>query len=70
MENKDVLKKFKQVFFDFFHLKKEFIVACVFISLEYLHNKNVIHRDLKPENLVLEKNGYVRLTDLGNNQKL
>lgn len=35
------------------------------MGLEYLHNNNIIHRDIKPENLVLESNGYVRLTDLG-----
>ncbi|CAD8191974.1 unnamed protein product [Paramecium octaurelia] len=43
----------------------KFFVACVLLSLEYLHNNNIIHRDLKPENLVLDKYGYVRLTDLG-----
>lgn len=43
----------------------KFFVACVILSLEYLHNNNVIHRDLKPENLVVDNKGYVRLTDLG-----
>ncbi|CAD8117035.1 unnamed protein product [Paramecium sonneborni] len=43
----------------------KFFIACVILSLEYLHNNNIIHRDLKPENLVLDKQGYVRLTDLG-----
>lgn len=42
-----------------------FFVACIFESLEHLHNNNIIHRDLKPENLVLDDKGYVRLTDLG-----
>lgn len=40
-------------------------MACIFLGLEYLHNNNIIHRDIKPENLVLDSNGYVRLTDLG-----
>ena len=35
------------------------------MALEYLHNNNVIHRDVKPENLVLDTDGYVKLTDLG-----
>ena len=30
-----------------------------------MHNNNVIHRDVKPENLVLDTDGYVKLTDLG-----
>ena len=43
----------------------EFFVACIVLSLEYLHNNRIIHRDIKPENLVLGSDGYVRLTDLG-----
>lgn len=30
-----------------------------------MHNNGVIHRDIKPENLVLDSQGYVRLTDMG-----
>lgn len=43
----------------------KFIIACIFLGLEYLHNKSIIHRDIKPENLVLDEKGYVRITDLG-----
>ncbi|CAD8052561.1 unnamed protein product [Paramecium primaurelia] len=42
-----------------------FFMACIFLGLEYMHSQNIIHRDIKPENLVLDKNGYVRITDLG-----
>lgn len=46
-------------------MNQGFFVACIYESLEYLHNHGIIHRDLKPENLVLDDKGYVRLTDLG-----
>jgi len=35
------------------------------MGLEYLHLNNIIHRDIKPENLVMDQNGYVRVTDWG-----
>ena len=34
-------------------------------GLEYVHNKNILHRDIKPENLVLDEDGYLRITDFG-----
>ena len=30
-----------------------------------MHKNNIIHRDIKPENLVLDRKGYLRVTDLG-----
>lgn len=46
-------------------LTKEFFVACIVLSLEYIHMNKIIHRDLKPENLVFDEKGYLRLTDFG-----
>jgi len=40
-------------------------IACIILSLEYIHSRNIIHRDLKPENLVFDENGYLYLTDFG-----
>ena len=49
----------------FSEIQTKFIIANMLLALEYIHNKNIIHRDIKPENLVLESNGYVRITDFG-----
>ena len=43
----------------------KFFCACVLLGLEYIHKNNIIHRDIKPENLVLDKNGYLAITDFG-----
>ena len=43
----------------------KFFISNIILALEYLHNQKIIHRDIKPENLVLDINGYVRLTDFG-----
>ena len=43
----------------------QFFIANMILALEYIHSKNILHRDIKPENLVLEKGGYLRITDFG-----
>jgi serine/threonine protein kinase len=46
-------------------LPLEFWVACLVAGLEICHEKNIIHRDIKPENLVIDQDGYLRITDFG-----
>ena len=43
----------------------KFFIACTLVGLEYMHSQGVMHRDIKPENLLLDQNGYVRITDMG-----
>ena len=43
----------------------KFFISNMILALEYIHSRNIIHRDIKPENLVLESNGYLRITDFG-----
>jgi protein kinase A len=43
----------------------KFIIACLILGLEYLHQHGILHRDVKPENLVFDERGYLHLTDLG-----
>lgn len=41
------------------------LIMLVLDGLDYLHYRGIIHRDIKPSNIMVEKNGNVRLMDLG-----
>lgn len=45
--------------------KARFYSAAVVCAFEEMHRQKIAYRDLKPENMVLDKNGYVKLVDLG-----
>jgi len=41
------------------------VVEQICLGLEYLHGRGIIHRDLKPANVMLDKDGRVRILDVG-----
>ena len=41
------------------------IVFAVSKALDYAHKKGVVHRDIKPSNIMVNKAGYVKITDFG-----
>ena len=58
----------------FTHLRKagrfdnntgKFYAAQIVMIFEYLHAQDFIYRDLKPENLLLDQEGYIKITDFG-----
>jgi serine/threonine protein kinase len=50
------------------HLKNQeaqFYAASVASVFSYLHSFDIVYRDLKPENLLLDHQGYIKVTDFG-----
>ena len=35
------------------------------LAIEHLHKSDTIYRDLKPENVLIDSDGYIRITDFG-----
>eukprot|EP00808_Paulinella_micropora_P019269 g33609.t1 len=47
-----------------------FVVACIVLGFEHLHDNGIVYRDLKPENVLLEPSGYLRIVDFGFAKKI
>ncbi|XP_061881139.1 serine/threonine-protein kinase N1-like isoform X5 [Entelurus aequoreus] len=42
-----------------------FYSACVLLALDFLHGNRIIYRDLKLDNLLMDADGFVKMTDFG-----
>lgn len=42
-----------------------FYASSIVLCIEFLHKNKIIYRDLKLDNILLDKLGYIKLTDYG-----
>lgn len=44
---------------------KVFYAACIVSVVKYCHQKNIVHRGIHPDSVLIDGDGYVKLTDWG-----
>jgi len=58
----------------FFHIQRverfneeavKFYASQLILALAHLHQHQIIYRDLKPENVLVDREGYIKITDFG-----
>lgn len=47
----------------FSEMEAKFIISCIILAVEFLHNNGIIHRDIRPENILFDGDGYCKLAD-------
>jgi serine/threonine protein kinase len=63
MSLRDYIKKREGKMIPIKTIIKYSVELCV--AIDRLHSMDIIHRDIKPENILINKNGHLKLADLG-----
>ncbi len=48
----------------------KFIFKQIILSLQYIHNHNIIHRDIKLDNILIDLNNNIKICDFGVSKKI
>ena len=45
--------------------EEKFFIVELIVTIEYLHNLNIIYNDLKIENILIDENNHIKLSEIG-----